>query len=60
VRDPVDCMALFMSMPLQTLTQCRVLCVEHDSKLADIVRRTERFGFRYIWHCAQNVILSRD
>jgi len=54
-----DCVALFASLPLQTLAQCRVLSIEHDSKLAEIKQRAEKFGFNYVWHSTEKVLLSR-
>ena len=50
---------MFMRLPLQTLETCRVLCVEHDGKLNEIQTYATRFGFQYVWHSGENVILCR-
>ncbi len=50
---------MFMLLPLQSLEACQVLCVEHDGKLSEIQERAGRFGFQYVTHNAENVIVSR-
>lgn len=50
---------LFMLMPLQSLEQTRCLCVEHDGKMAEIQERAAQFGFTYVHHNGENVILYR-
>ena len=50
---------MFMRLPLQTLEACRVLCVEHDGKLSEIQAHAARFGFQYVWHSGENIILCR-
>jgi FkbM family methyltransferase len=50
---------LFMLLPLQTLTQTRCLCVEHDGKMAEIQERAAQFGFGYVHHNGENLILYR-
>ncbi len=50
---------LFFDLPLQRLDQTRVLCIEHDSRLAELQQRVSHFGFTYVWHNNENVIFSR-
>ncbi len=50
---------LFMLLPLEKLTQTRCLCVEHDSKMAEIQERAAQFGFGYVHHNGENIILYR-
>ena len=50
---------MFMLLPLQSIEQCRVLCVEHDGKLAEIQTHAARFGYQYVWHSGENLILCR-
>jgi FkbM family methyltransferase len=51
--------SLFMRLPLQALEQCRVLCVEHDGKLSELQAYAARFGFQYVHHNGENLILAR-
>jgi len=51
--------SMFMLLPLQTLEACRVLCVEHDGKMPEIQAHAKRFGFEYVYHNGENIILSR-
>jgi len=48
-----------MRLPLQMLEKCRVLCIEHDGKMGEIQAYAGRYGFQYIWHSGENIILSR-
>jgi FkbM family methyltransferase len=50
---------LFSAMPLQKLSHTRALCVEHDGHVAEIHDHAQRFGFRYVVHNNENVILTR-
>ena len=50
---------LFLLLPLQSLEKTRCLCVEHDGKMAEIQQRAAQFGFDYVHHNAENVILFR-
>jgi FkbM family methyltransferase len=50
---------LFMAMPLQTLERTRCLCVEHDGQMEEIRRRAKQFGFEYVHHNGENIILFR-
>lgn len=50
---------MFMRLPLQSLEKCRVLCVEHDGKINEIQDYASRFGFSYVFHNGENLILSR-
>lgn len=50
---------LFMLLPLQMLESTRCLCVEHDGKMQEIQQRASQFGFDYVWHSGENVILFR-
>ena len=50
---------MLMLLPLQSLTDCRVLCVEHDGKLHEIQAYAGRFGFQYVHHNGENIILCR-
>lgn len=50
---------LFALLPLQMLERTRCLCVEHDGKIAEIQDRAAQFGFGYVHHNAENVILFR-
>lgn len=51
--------AMFMRLPLQQLEQCKVLCVEHDGMLSEIQSYAGRFGYQYVWHNGENIILCR-
>ena len=51
--------AMFMRLPLQQLEQCKVLCVEHDGQLSEIQNYAGRFGFQYVHHNGENLILAR-
>lgn len=50
---------MFMLLPLQSLEHCRVICIEHDGKLQEIQAHASRFGFQYVWHSGENIILCR-
>jgi len=50
---------MFLRLPLQHLEQCKVLCVEHDGMLSEIQTFAGRFGYQYVWHNGENLILSR-
>lgn len=50
---------MLLRLPLQGLQHCKVLCVEHDGKLAEIQEYAGRFGFQYVWHSGENIILCR-
>ena len=50
---------LFMAMPLRSLERTRCLCIEHDSKMAEIQDHAAKFGFSYVHHNGENVILWR-
>lgn len=50
---------MLFRLPLNSLERLRCLCVEHDGKLDDIVTHTARFGFGYVFHNGENVILTR-
>ena len=50
---------LFMLLPLQALERTRCLCVEHDGKMEEIQVRAKQFGFDYVWHSGENIILFR-
>jgi len=48
-----------LRLPLQILEKCKVLCIEHDDKMAEIQAYTGRYGFQYVYHNGENLILSR-
>lgn len=50
---------LFSALPLQKLPHLRALCVEHDWRVSEIYTHASRFGFRYVMHNTENVILAR-
>lgn len=50
---------MFMLLPLQQLERTRCLCIEHDGKMTEIQERASQFGFGYVHHNAENIILHR-
>ncbi len=51
--------AMFDLLPLSILERTRCLCVEHDGKMEEIKEKASAFGFSYVWHSGENVILFR-
>lgn len=51
--------AMFDLLPLSILEQTRCLCIEHDGRIDQIRERAASFGFGYIWHSGENIILFR-
>jgi FkbM family methyltransferase len=50
---------LALLLPFRKLSQVRALCIEHDGRLGELNEYLNRFGFNYVWHNNENVILSR-
>ena len=50
---------MLMRLPLNLLTRCRCLCVEHDGRMEEIAMHAAKYGYGYVWHSAENIILSR-
>lgn len=51
--------AMLLRLPLNLLTRCRCLCVEHDGRMEEIVAHCARYNYGYLWHSGENVILVR-
>lgn len=50
---------MFDLLPLAILERTRCLCIEHDGKMDEIKQRAASFGFNYVWHSGENIILFR-
>lgn len=51
--------ALFLAAPLERLTKCRLICVEHDGQIQAILDRGAKLGYGLVTSNGENVILSR-
>lgn len=51
--------ALFLAAPLERLTRCRLICVEHDSQVQAILDRGAKLGYGLVTSNGENAILSR-
>jgi len=50
---------LFMTLPLQMLAKTKVIIVEHDGRLIDMLDYAKNFGYHYQWHNYENLIMMR-
>lgn len=50
---------MFLKLPLQGLVKTRLICVEHDGYMEEIKAHGAKFGFSYVWHSGENIILYR-
>jgi len=50
---------MFLRLPLQSLVKTRLICVEHDGLMDEIKQHGAKFGFSYVWHSGENIILHR-
>ena len=50
---------MFLRLPLQALERCKVICIEHDGKMEEIQDYAGRYGFQYVWHSGENIVISR-
>jgi|SaaInlStandDraft_4_1057021.scaffolds.fasta_scaffold87439_1 FkbM family methyltransferase len=50
---------IFSALPLKKLTKLKLICVEHDSHIDQMVRKCSELGFKTIHTNGENIILGR-
>ena len=50
---------LFQRFPLHKLVKTKMICIEHDSKINDILKITKHLGFREVHRNGENLIIVR-